>query len=359
MDSTGSRGFGGVVHLALHGQGSGDPSGWYTPFGFDLRDGGHDPVLDQLSSIHEIHHAQLTDCTAWGTALHVAFRLGFTSLFDQLLGLCRQIQEMFATVSSVLMLEGEHGDLRQRLAAHYPAYVRFVTSAQALLACVEGPMRAYLMNTQVARVCMQTPILDQMPPATDARIAMPRVIDTPDGRWRWFLHHGQNLVAQASVVADARLRADEAGATALAKDDRIDPSRAVVIEEYDRYWTAWEMAAYSVLADGLAKAGAHVLDFNGHQSQTTRTLEKLALTHSDVGLAAAAPGDTMETAWASAGIVQGRHLVAAAGKWSACWVPDVGEFDWQPMTIAGRPELVIDDRLSSRLADLYEWDEDE
>ena len=180
------------------------PEGNYLPTGFDLRGQGDDEVLDRVVHVHEVHHGALNDATAWGAALHLLARMpGQSASFARMLNLCRRTHESFATIASMLLLERVHPDVRLRLAETYPDYHRLLVASEPLIGSAEGQNRRYLLATQCARVCMQTPILREIA-AERAQVAHPRARDTPDGRWSILLRNVQ-FAREAQIAADRAL----------------------------------------------------------------------------------------------------------------------------------------------------------
>jgi hypothetical protein len=98
-----------------------------------------------------------------------------------LLDLCRRTHESFATFAGGA-LAATVDDQVDAVVARYPAYMPLLRSVERALGKVPAPNRRYLLATQYARVCMQTPILDLLMTGGLAGPSDLRVRDTPDGR---------------------------------------------------------------------------------------------------------------------------------------------------------------------------------
>ena len=174
--------------------------GAYTPERVTLTLGGDDPATDQIVYLHEAHHAALNDSTAWGTALQVLAALSAPqrASFAALLNVCRAPHEAYATFAAVNVVGAHYRGARQVL-DHYPGYVRLYEVLCALVDGAGGPHRRYLAATAAARLTMQTPILETMlsDPALLVTLGDIRLIDTPNGRWRWLTRSGAPHLARA------------------------------------------------------------------------------------------------------------------------------------------------------------------
>jgi len=334
--------------------------GAYTPLGFELVGGGTDPMADRVAHVHEIHHGALNDSTEWGSALHIMARVpGGGEMFGVLLERCRGIHEAFATFAGVA-LAGEFGGDAAAVLARYPLYVPLLAAFERLVRQVMGPNRRYLLATQYARVCMQAPVLDQIIEAGQVKVADLRVLDTPDGRWRWLLRRGDALAGQAAVAADAAASVIAGGEAAIGADERGGEPLVAMAAAYDPVWEAWERAAYQVLADALAGAGARSLDFNGHQPGTQAAVAWAKQRYPGLRLAAAltrgpAPDDR---SLAAATMAPGRHS-ATTDRWPArlarLTTADLVTEVADSSVIDGRPVLVISARPGQRADELYDW----
>lgn len=338
-----------LAELLLLGNG---PSGSYTPFGFELRGSGLEVGLDRMSHLHEALHAVLNDATSWGGALHLLARLGPASLFRARLDQCREVHESFATLGSVLLLQTHHVEVRSWLAERYPTYARLLGSAEPLLSGCGGPLRQYLLTSQLARVCMQTPILDHVPD-DGFPVESPPARDVPDRRWAWLVRSAGALVVDAARRADAAARSRPDGDVALARDTMAGADPAD-IPAFDEAWTAWETTAYDHVAEALRAVGANVLGFDGHQDPLAQAIAWAGRQGTRPGLAVPDERIGMGAAFESAVVTQARLVVADGGKWRARWrSPDAV---LQPMALHGEALLVLDARPPARLGELFSWE---
>jgi hypothetical protein len=347
----------GLARLLLAGDGV---EGAYTPLGFELVGGGADLLADRIAHVHEIHHGALNDCTEWGSALHITARVpGARATFSVLLERCREIHEAFATFAGVA-LANEFGADAAAALARYPLYAPPLAAFERLVGQVHGPNRRYLLATQYARVCMQAPVLARVVAVGQVRPAELRVLDTPNGRWRWLRRRGEPLARHAADAGDQAACAVPAGAAAIGADEPGgDPLLAMDLVN-DAVWETWEHAAYQVLADALAGAGARPLAFDGHQEGTQMAVAWAQQQYPGLRLAAAlttgpAPDDR---SLAAATTTPGRH-VATARRWHA----ELAHLTTEALAsevasnsvIEGRPVLVISARPGARADALYDW----
>ncbi len=342
--------------------GEGASRGSYTPERTDLHLVGTDRLQHVVVRMHEAHHIALNDSTAWGTALHVVGRLGagHDAAFLALLDMARVTHESFATFASVSVALAQHADAADVLAT-YPAYVPLYRATCRLLAPVAGEHRRYLMATALARVAMQTPIVEALAedlatPPTEP----PRWLDTPDGRWRWLMRSGGAVVAEAAAVADdvVRGRGEEG---ALAADERGDAEGAAD-DDWDEAWGAWEAAAYEVVAAALGAVGATVLAYDGHQEATRVLVDLGAALRPDLGLRADALDGAPDDRALAGATIAGVRLHHAPDLWGGRLFPVATEevvAHREGHVVGGRPTLVLDARLATRLARLFRWPADE
>lgn len=347
----------GLERLLLAGEGV---QGAYTPLGFELVGGGGDLLADRIAHLHEIHHGALNDCTEWGSALHITARLpGCLGTFSVLLERCRQIHEAFATFAGVALADELDGDAAAVL-ARYPLYVPLLAAFERLVGQARGTNRRYLLATQYARVCMQAPVLAHIAAAGSVQPAELRVLDTPNGRWRWLLRRGEALAGHAAAAGDKAACAVPAGAAAVGADEPGGEPLAALDAANDPVWETWEHAAYQVLADALTAAGARPLAFNGHQEGTRLAVAWARQQQPGLRLAAAltagpAPDDR---SLAAATMAPGRHA-ATARRWRAelahLTTADLVSEVASSSVIEGRPVLVMSARPGRRAAALYDW----
>jgi hypothetical protein len=350
-----------LARLCFEGPGS---SGRYTPHTYSLRLQGADQPTDHVVYMHEVHHAALNDVTAWGSALHVYARLPGNARyqFGLLLNACRVTHESLATFASVQLASAAHGALDHVLAA-YPSYIPLYDATMRLTAGVDGATRRQVMATALARLCMQTPVLEVILAAElDAfRLASVRDLDRPDGRWNWFTRQGADLLATAAATADRAVVADF-GPAALASDGPNGGLHKSTDPAHDEAWDFWETSAYELLRTALDATGARTLSINGHQDATAALLALVHARHGDIGLRAAMSdqqrGD--DAAVASSVLQQLRHDLHDGDRYRAALLPSIDVIQLVELianrpVIADRPAMIVDARPASRLATLYRW----
>lgn len=350
-----------LARLCLSGP---DSSGFYTPLAFRLRLTGIQQPADHMVYLHEVHHAALNDVTAWGSALHVYARLPAPAgqQLGPLLDACRTTHESLATFASVQIASARHGALDSYLAV-YPSYVPLYEATGRLLTAVRGASRRQLAASALARLCMQAPVLDEIVTAgLDAfAIAAVRDIDTPDGRWSWFMRRGPQLLADAAAPADRAVVA-AFGQAALDSDAPGGDLYKSTDRSHDQAWEHWEAAAYEWLRTELGATRARTLPFNGHQDGTAALLDLVTARYGDVGMRAAMAGEQRwdDGAVAVSILSQVRHDLSGQEPYRAVLLPKpetaavVEDLADRPV-IGGRPAMIVDARPGSRLAVLYQW----
>jgi hypothetical protein len=345
-------------HLAaLMFEGGGVSHGSYTPERVTLALSGRDELADHVVYLHEVHHRGLNDSTAWGAALQILAELPAPqrSCVLPLLDACRLPHEAFATFASVNVAGARHVDAAAVLDA-YPAYVQLYSGLARLVSVTPGPHRQYLLATALARVSMQTPILAVLLASPDFTVTPPelRAIDTPNGRWRWFLGHGSELLERAATQADMAL----ANRSLICRDDgRHDD---IAEPPNDGHWERWEKSAYAIVSDGLRDVGAEPLDYNGHMEHSQAAVARALKLAPGLRLRAATITDPApdDRSLASATTERVRLTLSTEPYRSRLVSLDVRrlveEVDEQ-CRIADRPGLVLSARFPSRLASSYEW----
>jgi hypothetical protein len=237
--------------------------GVYTPDGFDLHLRGGEELADRLVHHHEAQHVLLTMSTAWGAALLLVARMpAWARLFDQLLDRCRMTHESFATYLSCSAVTVGFGSPTAALAL-YPEYVPLVDRLDRYLAAVPGDQRRGLAVTALARVCMQTPVLDQLIAAWPVAIKAGSIrgIDVPDERLNRLLRDPDGFPAALVTAADDAVAA-EFGSQPLAA---ARAGGGVVLDDrFDAAWARWEDTVFDALAARLAGVGATVIGSNDH-----------------------------------------------------------------------------------------------
>jgi hypothetical protein len=355
-------------HLArLCFEGS-DSTGRYTPRAFSLHLRGVAQPTDHVVYLHEVHHAALNDVTEWGSALHVYARLPDAArrTFAPLLDACRVTHESLATFASMEIARARHGPVDDVLLA-YPDYVPLYEATVRLLAGVEGAGRRQLAATALARVCMQTPVLEEIRAAGLAAFDLARLreIDCPDGRWSWFRQQGPELLLSAATAADRTLVA-AFGAAALDSDRPGNDLYQSTERTHDDAWDLWEASAYEQLRAALDARGARTMPVTGHQEGTAAVLALVNERYGDIGLRAAMTDEQRrsDASVASSVLQQVRHELGHGDRYRAMLLPSmeagsVVEALADRPVIDGRPAVVVDARPARRLAALYRWQDNE
>jgi hypothetical protein len=349
-----------LARLCLEGTGS---SGRYTPHAFDLRLLGTEQAADHIVYLHEVHHGMLNDETAWGTALHVYARLpGADPRFARLLDACRTVHESLATFGSVQIATARHGELDAVLAA-YPRYVPLYQTTDRLTGGAGGANRRQLIAAALAKLCMQTPILDTVADEglEEFRIAAIREHDRPDARWYWFMRRGADLLTAAAQAAD-RVVATEYGPAVLDSDGLGSDLYTSTSRDHDVAWDRWEAVAYEHLGAALATTGADIMSINGHRAGTARLLELIQHRYGDLGLRAEMTDEQRrhDASLAASVLQQVRHNLAGDEPHRAVVMPSTTADDVVRMigdrpVGDGHPAMIVDGRPAERLAALYRW----
>jgi hypothetical protein len=348
-------------HLAELMFNGGSSHGAYTPERVTLTLAGRDQLTDHVVYLHEVHHRGLNDSTAWGVALHL-----FADLpeprhrrFFPLLDACRLPHEAFATFASVNVAAARHPDAAAVLDA-YPQYGPLYRALSAIASTAGGPHREYLLATALARLAMQTPVLDVLLESSDFSVAPGdlRTIDIPNGRWRWLSEHSRDLAARAVSDADGAL----GGSVLLDHDDGghediSDPSN-------DSQWERWEQTAYATLARGLCVAGATPLEYNGHMTRAPEAVARALELAPSLRTHAARITDPApdDRSLVGATIERVRLTLSEPPYTARLLYLDssqlVDEVD-DRCRIAGQPGLVLSARFPSRMRDGYRWNSED
>jgi hypothetical protein len=336
------------------------PVGRYTPERVTLSLPGQDQLANRVVYLHEIHHRGLNDSTAWGSALQIYAELSnpYRKCFGPLLDLCRTTHEAYATFASVNIASSRHPQAEDLLVA-YPDYLPLYESLKSAVADAGGPHREYMLATALARLAMQTPILDAMTNSADFMVSSRSLerMDVPDQRWAWLMKSGSQLLAAAaragdSAVADAELLGlDHGGHDEIADD------------EHDAAWQRWEKAAYAMVAAALEKDGAHVLAFNEHMQFTGPALARARELQPGLRLRSARVEEPAPDDRALAGAAVERVRLRLVDSYEARLVDlDLEQFVEevaQRCQIKDQPTCVLSVRLPGRLLDGYSWSDDD
>jgi len=350
-----------LARLCFEGTGS---TGDYTPHAFSLRLTGRERPADHIVYLHEVHHAGLNDMTAWGSALHVLARLPGDAdpRFEQLLDACRTTHESLATYASVQLATARHGDLGHLLAA-YPDYVPLYEATRNLVSGVPGANRRQQVVTALARLCMQTPVLDEMTSAGlgEFKLAALREVDRPDGRWRWFLRQGPSQITDAAQSAD-RATTEAYGPGVLEADGPGGDLYTATDRSHDEAWDLWEATAYAALRTALDATRARTMEINGHRRGTAELIALAEAAHGDLGLRAEMTDGQRrdDAAIASSVLQQVRHELAGGTRHRATLLTDAGPDRVVALAAeqpppGDEPVLVLHARTPRRLAALFRW----
>jgi hypothetical protein len=347
-------------HLAsLFFNGAG-PVGRYTPERVTLSLPGQDRLADRVVYLHEIHHRGLNDSTAWGAALQIYAELPepYRECFVLLLDLCRTTHEAYATFASVNVASSRHPHAADLLVA-YPDYLPLYSALKSGVAGAGGPHREYMLATALARLAMQTPILDAMTSSADFMVLPSSLapMDVPDRRWTWLMKRDPQLLAAAAQAGDLAI-----GDTGLLElDDGTHDE--IADDEHDAAWQSWEHAAYGVLAAALQDAGAHPLAFNEHMEFTGLALARARELQPGLRLRSARVDEPAPDDRALAGAATERVRLTLTDNYNARLIDlELEQFVDEVANrcqIQDEPTCVLSVRLPSRLLDGYSWSDED
>ncbi len=339
--------------------------GVYTPAGFDLHLRGGEELADRLVHHHEVQHVLLTMGTAWGAALLLVARMPtWARLFDQLLDRCRMTHESFATYLSCIAVTVGFGSPTAGLAL-YPEYVPLVDRLDRYLAAVPGEQRRGLAVTALTRVCMQTPILEQMIAAWPVPIKAGSIrgIDMPDERLNHLLRDPDGFSAALVTAADDAVAA-EFGSEPLAA--ALIGGGVVLDDRFDAAWARWEDTVFDALAARLAGVGATVIGSNDHVSAAAELVALARPVVADLGVGVDPDPD-----------ISNRRVVAYVLRQARLWLSalrrparmltvredielaEAVRVAEATTRVGGRPNLVLSARLPARLLAGYDLPDDD
>lgn len=337
------------------------PSGFATPTEMRLRLTRTDQIADAFAHVHEAHHLGLNDSTAWGSVLHLvaAAEPEFGAALGVWVEECRVTHEGYATYAAMSVVEARFGPQRELL-AFWPDYAAYLDLVVALVAGAEGPQRRYLLATAIARVCMQCPVSEPLltsGPGSFVPSAL-RMIDRPDGRFRFLSGLERSLFVEAARTADEVVpRAPEVDA---ASADALE----VVGDELDELWRDWEVAAYDVVAKAVAGRGGEVLGYDGHLEFTDAMV---AVVEERAGRRIGLRGQRLDEPPKSdleqvSSLLVVTHEDLVGVRYGARVLPvevdDVAGLVAEHSRIGGAPALVLSAFLPDRLAAMYRWEDD-
>lgn len=319
--------------------------------------------MDRLVHLHELQHALLTSTTAWGGAILVTSRIpGWEALFGQLLDRCRTTHESFATYMSCSVVAAGFGSPAAALAS-YPEYVPLVNRLEQYLAPIPGDHRRSLAATALARVCMQTPVLEQMIASWPTAITAGTLhaTDVPDERLNTLLREEAGLPAALAATADDTVAA-EFGPEALAADGPAPSASLALDDRFDPAWARWEDTLFAGLAAQLTAGGACV---PGSQDHLHAAADLVALARSAVpglGVTIGPEPEVLDDTRMIAHILHQSRLWLSAAPRPARLITlgedvelaEVVRVADATTRLAGRPNLVLSARLPGRLLAGYD-----
>jgi len=337
--------------------------GAYTPAGYDLHLRGGDELADRLVHHHEVQHVLLTMSTAWGAGLLVVAQLPtWRRLFDQLLDRCRMTHESFATYLSCIAVTASVGSPAAALAL-YPEYAPMVQRLDRYLAAVPGLQRRGLAVTALARVCMQTTLLEQLIAAWPAAVTASAIrgIDTPDERLNHLLRDPVGFPAALVTVADGAVAGEFGSRPLAAAGDGV-----VLDDSFDEAWARWEDTVFTALAARLAGVGATVVGSNDHVSAAAELVALVRPVVPDIDVRVN-PDPDLADGRVFAYVLRHARLWLAALRRPARLLTVRKDVDLAEVVrvadattrVDGRPNLVLSARLPARLRAGYDLPDDD
>ncbi|MGE5506605.1 MAG: hypothetical protein ACM31L_19435 [Actinomycetota bacterium] len=256
--------------------------GWYDFEGWSVTFGARTSKEQRLLvSVHEAFHSILTNCTVYGSLLHVAAHLhrhggaaeNAADWLGALIEPVRTAHEAYATYGSLFILGRGEPDVR--LLAPYPAYCRYFDTARTALAGLDAPFLRNCGLNALFRLCLQPAgpwgILGH--DASSLAVVMEAVRDGPAMHpdWRLGLMAGQLEPAVWARLSDEALERVAAlphwPAFRAHLRGELDYD-AVSGREFDDVEQAILRSFYDQLGRLMQAAGAGSLSYDGHQSVT-------------------------------------------------------------------------------------------
>jgi hypothetical protein len=263
-----------------------------------------------MVTLHEVMHAELNDCTAWGSLFHACAALvryapdprAFRGVALSVIEACRRTHEVFATYTGAFLADRAAGRL---LLAGRAEYVDHYADACQLTAGIpEGSQLQWYGVISAIRACMQSLGLSEaLRTGLDQfRLADLRTRDLPDMRLDMLIEEGAELTRGITDGIAAQLApADRDAALRWLTCLPGDAAGSADEEVQDRAAAIAERMCFDRAAAALERRGARVLDYNGHQAYTGDTVaavHRLAPAARDMFSAAAAdaaePGIIMQ-----------------------------------------------------------------
>jgi len=263
-----------------------------------------DPAV-RMVTLHEIMHAELNDCTAWGSLFHAYATLArhapdpgaFRDVSLSVIEACRRTHEVFATYTGIFLADRSAG---RSLLAGRPEYLDHYADACQLTAGIAdtSQLQWYAVISAI-RACMQSHgLAEALRTGLDRfRLADLRARDLPDIRLDMLMEDSGELARGLPGAIAAQLAA--ADRDAALRWLTCLPGDAAVLEDeelQDRAAAIAERMCFDRSAAVLERRGAQVLGYNGHQAYTGETVaavHRLAPAARDTFSAAAA--DAAET----------------------------------------------------------------
>jgi hypothetical protein len=258
--------------LLAGGEGWYDFEGWSVAFGQSTS-----KQQQMLVSVHESLHAILTNCTVWGSLLHIAAHLHAEGLngsesTSRLLALIeptRKAQEAYATYGSLLVVG--RGVPDGSLLSAYPAYLSYFETAKIALAGLDGGFASNCGLNALFRLCLQPdgPWAGAVAPLSMMELAAGDIAMHPDRRlealtarlderiWRRLVGAACERSLESPQWLD--LEAHLAGARDY---------DSVSGHDFDDLENIWLHTFYEGLDQVLVEAGACSLSYDGHQPIT-------------------------------------------------------------------------------------------
>lgn len=323
---------------------------------------GDSVVEHHVAHLHEVMHKALNEDTSWGAALQLldAFE-PWSAWAREFRDVSRIVHESFATYMSVLLASSAFPEA-WRVLDEYPRYRQLFTRVEGLLSGVAGDHRKYFVCTAVARVCMQSPVLEVLAetfPSTPSLSFCPTV-DRPDARFAWILQRGLPELIEVVRSADAELE-DRLGVTLDDLDERIVAENDLL----DEGWSRWEAVIFDYLAGLLSELGAVVTAPNSHLEGSRRLVDLMHATGADVDVRVAHSSSRQRTDLEDSVSTLSRTrynlrpdlrrgVVGLVGP--SVDISDVVALTQATSTVGGVAELVVHARRAPTIAATFEWD---
>ncbi len=292
-------------HLdAMYFGGEGNGGGRYTPEGlWDVSPAG--PATSAAArtvSLHEMMHAQLNDCTAWGSlmkayaalARYADDRAGYRDVGRNILRASRRVHEVFATYTGTWMADRAQP---MELLAGRPEYLDYYLDASWLAAGLpRGSQLEWKVIVGSVRTCMQS---RGLPAGLEIgldrfKLADIRSRDQPDVRFGLLLDAAEQLWPDLIEEIAGQFEPTErkTAVTWLTAPDADYPAGDTEFE--DRVAATAEKICFDRSAAALRDRGAEVLGYNEHQDFTEEIVAAVHRLAPAATAFRAAPADSAE-----------------------------------------------------------------